>query len=112
MGQKAASVRMVIAASIALVIAAPTIAQGQTSAIPVVRNAADLCRLREVEMIRLNTTMLQRGAALSAEKNPQKQAPLIAAYQAASNVIQSVEAQWQRMGCATILYGDRSAFGR
>jgi hypothetical protein len=78
----------------------------------VVRNAADLCRLREVEMIRLNATALQRGAALSAEKNPQKQAPLVAAYQAINNVILGVEGQWQRMGCAMILYGDRGAMGR
>lgn len=71
-----------------------------------------LCRLREGEILQLNTLIRQRMAMLVQEKDEKKQADMTASYQAAKRLLVDAEESWDRLGCLTILYLQQSTLGR
>lgn len=97
--------------TITLATTAPLAAQGQVqgqqsaqSQTPPFQNVAQLCRMREREIVSLNLQILGRVNSAEREKNQAKRNQLLQPLPELRNNLTRTESSWERMGCAHIVY--------
>ncbi len=94
-----------------LIAVSPAIAQTKANANDgpikptIATNLAQLCRIRELELVQMSNVLRGQLAELAAAKDPKKQADLGVRYQATKNLLVDMEQSWQRLNCTGLLYG-------
>jgi len=80
--------------------AAPTQQQSQIFA-----NLAQVCQMRERELVVVNSELVTRSRAAAAEKDQARRGQLLAPMDQLRANLRETEASWNRMECVRLLYG-------